>query len=251
MGGGFLRKEMDAMKRRGAALLALLIAAVTVLSSVPQLPEVQAAGSSYLALAPVNSKGMPAGGKKQVIWSSEDGTRNKVEGLSYNKKTNTLTLNNFVHPKNVIMAVRMGSDFRIRLKGTNKVQGVFAYSYSSGKATGLKFTGTGRLIANKNKRSKFAIHSHSAGRKVKIYFTSKVNIKAFSKKNNKYSYAVFNDKTKLKKNGITAKGGFPSKKGYPSNVVAKWKKGKGYSFYWCYDIFIWKYPAAKELKLNY
>ncbi len=76
-------------------------------------------------------------------------TIKKVPGISYDYKSNTLTLNNCNYPDNYINCRNMGKSFKIKLVGKNNLQALYV---SGGNwPTPLHLTGNGSLILNKKK----------------------------------------------------------------------------------------------------
>ena len=78
-----------------------------------------------------------------AIFSEHEET-SKVEGLSYNKATNTLTMNNFEGPR--LDVNEMGDDFTIKLVGTNTITQLQAWGF--GYSGSVKLTGSGTLNIN-------------------------------------------------------------------------------------------------------
>lgn len=79
----------------------------------------------------------------------------KVSGFSYDKKTNTLTIKNVKKPKWILNVNEMGTDFKIKVVGTNELYGVVVWGYYYGGC--VEFTGTGKLTINKSKTRAEAI----------------------------------------------------------------------------------------------
>ncbi len=76
----------------------------------------------------------------------------KVSGITYNKKTNTLSLKNFKNSYAFIQINMMGSDFTLKLNGQNELGYVCAYgdSYNGN----LTIAGSGSIVLNKKKVNK-------------------------------------------------------------------------------------------------
>ena len=72
----------------------------------------------------------------------------KTTGISYDLKTNTLTLNNFKSDM-TLMITDMGDDFKIKLVGYNEVGFIGAVALAWGSS--VTITGSGVLVVNKNK----------------------------------------------------------------------------------------------------
>lgn len=99
----------------------------------------------------------------------------KMKGLSYNKKTNTLTMKNFKQPNLVLDINEMGSDFKIKLVGKNQVNSITVGGL--GYAGCVELTGSGTLIVNKSKSAceAFTFNAENSaavlkvGKKAKLY----------------------------------------------------------------------------------
>lgn len=78
---------------------------------------------------------------KTYIYSATEAAET-IAGVSFNKKTNTLTLNGVSATDKVLAIAGSTSDFTINVKGTNKLAGI---DYSNCYGTTLKITGNGTL----------------------------------------------------------------------------------------------------------
>ncbi len=79
-----------------------------------------------------------------------------VDGATYNKKTNTLTLSDFDAPDKTIQVNEMGSDFTIKLVGKNNIRGLKVWGFGYGGSCTI--TGKGTLNVNKDKaKNEFGI----------------------------------------------------------------------------------------------
>lgn len=72
-----------------------------------------------------------------------------LNGVSYNKATNTLTLNNVNMPDWSLTANEMGDDFKVNVKGSNSLLSLTVYG--AGWGGNVEFGGNGTLVLNKNK----------------------------------------------------------------------------------------------------
>ena len=89
------------------------------------------------------------------IYDDGDINNSALEGVTYDKGTNTLTLSN-LKTSNRLIVEEMGDDFKINLIGDNEVAYVDCRSdYDFG--CNLHFTGYGSLTANKDRNSSRAI----------------------------------------------------------------------------------------------
>lgn len=87
---------------------------------------------------------------KDNIFSSQGS--NAIDGVSYDKASNTLTLNQYKNADNYIATNMMGDDFKIRLIGENEISSIVAYGdawadllQSAGRFAYGKPEKTGRL----------------------------------------------------------------------------------------------------------
>lgn len=145
-------------------------------------------GSSYKApLSNFTSKytnpdGTPAADVKTIVDNTSQ--FKKLKGLSYNKKKNTLTLNNVKAPAYKLKIYGMGTGFKIIVKGKkNQLAGIEVYarqnktaftviedgvSVTRVAATGynpcsVKIDGTGKLVVNKKKYEDQALYVNGGG----------------------------------------------------------------------------------------
>ena len=91
----------------------------------------------------------------QYLYATGDTKTTTVSGMSYDVKSNTLTLSGYNNKLNYIFANEMGEDFKIKLVGSNEVQGIMVYGFGYGGS--LSIEGNGSLIVNANKIAKNAI----------------------------------------------------------------------------------------------
>lgn len=104
---------------------------------------------------------------------------NKIKGISYSVKTNTLTLNNFKKSNISIYAGNMGENFKINVKGTNKISSV-SHLGGRGFGAGIRFSGKGTIDINEAKANKLAIYAGSIGGKNSVVIDKTVTLKAYS-----------------------------------------------------------------------
>ena len=152
----------------------------------------------------------------------------KVKGISYNKKTNTLTFNGLKKPDYKVMMQEMG-DLTLVLKGTNKVCSVNFDFYSTGKQNTLTIKGSGKLVCNSKKgkiqREGF-IRVGSTNGKLTIAKTVKMDIK---NKSGEAAITVYRrqgtQKDKVSKFiSISGKHSSGSLKWYPMYADRRWSK---------------------------
>ena len=103
----------------------------------------------------------------------------KVKGISYSAKTNTLTLKDLKKDKLELHIQNMGENFKINLKGTNRLAAI-SHSGDRKLGAGIRFTGKGKLEINKKKIYKVAISVESNGGKNSVVVDSSANLKIYS-----------------------------------------------------------------------
>ena len=85
-----------------------------------------------------------------------------VPGATYDKPTNTLTLDNVKLTDNLGIYY-MGDDFRLCVKGECELTKITVFNFSGKYSTSLNITGTGTLTLNKEKTYSEAIEFYSEG----------------------------------------------------------------------------------------
>lgn len=86
---------------------------------------------------------------KQLYNANKSVTISTVKNISYDKKTNTLTLNGYQEAEKRIVANEMGDDFKVKVVGNNQIQGIAVWGFSYGGS--LTLEGNGTLEINKNR----------------------------------------------------------------------------------------------------
>ena len=137
-------------------------------------------------------------------------TVEKVSGFSYDKKTNTLTIKNVKQPKWVLNVNEMGSDFKIKVVGTNELYGVTAWGF--GYAGSVEFTGTGKLTLNKAKTGSEAITIMAEESKSVLKVGKKVTLNAYAGKKSKNSVAIYDSTVKKASGSMIFSNGTSTKK---------------------------------------
>lgn len=154
-------------------MLSLLFIGTKIVAYAGNGPNPSAIGYPYLVLIDESSVDGDYLYKK-------DGKAVTVNKASYDKKTNTLTLNNYQNPKIRIIANEMGEDFKIKLVGTNKIAQIYIYGYEYGGSVAL--TGEGTFYINENKTYNTPILLDAEISNARFSVGENVNLKAYSKK---------------------------------------------------------------------
>ncbi|MBP5160403.1 MAG: hypothetical protein ILP10_08945 [Lachnospiraceae bacterium] len=148
-----------------------------------------------------------------------------VEGVSYDKKTNTLTLSGYNEPGNTIEANEMGSDFKIKLVGTNNIKCLSI----AGNAYGGSCTITGKGTLNVNKtgeRGEFGIILEAEDSDAVLTIDKNCKVNAWARR---AGYAVRVVSSTVKKN-IVIKGKTSAK------TVTKKSDAPNRKDFWIYNI---------------
>ena len=135
-------------------------------------------------------------GSTKEVYAQQTTNNNAVSGATYDKSTNTLTLNN-VSTTQALETNVMGDDFKIKLVGTNKIGQLSVWG--DGYGGSLKLTGTGTLTINEDKNDYYyAIRMPAEGSNSKLYVDSTVTLNLYASTNVIYLYG-----TTASSNGIT------------------------------------------------
>lgn len=137
-------------------------------------------------------------------------TVEKVSGFSYDKKTNTLTIKNVKKPKWILNVNEMGTDFKIKVVGTNELYGVVVWGYGYGGC--VEFTGTGKLTINKGKTRPEAITMNAENSKAVLKVGKKLTLNAYAGKKSKNSVAIYNGTVKKASDAMKFLNGTSTKK---------------------------------------
>ncbi len=136
-------------------------------------------------------------------------TVEKVSGFSYDKKTNTLTIKNVKKPKWVLNVNEMGTDFKVKVAGTNELYGITVWGFGYGGS--VEFTGTGKLTLNKDKTRSEAITMQAEQSKSVLKVGKKVTLNAYAGKS-KNSVAIYDSTVKKAADSMTFSNGASTKK---------------------------------------
>ena len=162
-----------------------------------------------------------ANGPNEQEWSSaflaiDDGTANPkqlynadksvaistVKNISYDKKTNTLTLNGYQETEKKIVANEMGDDFKVKVVGNNQIQGITVWGYSYGGS--LTIEGNGSLEINKNRVQGEPIFLQAEESNAQFKVKQGVTLKVYC--DNKYPSSIVISYSAAAKEGIVFEG---------------------------------------------
>lgn len=154
-------------------LISVLLLAVTFL--VGKTTKVLAENGPYPGSAGLAFYN-PENDNETVIFSAGTVFNDAFAGATYDKDSNTLTLNNVKTALSLEYA-GMGDDFKINLVGDNEVG--FLSSYSYGYGSNINIVGNGSLTINKDKKMESGIFFSSSGVKGKITVANTATLKVY------------------------------------------------------------------------
>lgn len=139
---------------------------------------------SFIRLSTIDEEGNIADEydetKVAKIFKHNKANNDLLAGVSYDKLTNTLTLDNANYTNMVLQANMMGDDFKLTVSGVNSLAGIII---SSGEYGGsLSIEGKGTLNVNKNQILDDAIVLNAEGVDAKLSFGKEVNVNIYARK---------------------------------------------------------------------
>lgn len=159
-----------------AALVTAVVLAVSAAVSFA-VPQVKAANgpcdTGDWAYAYINVRN---GEESNLIFSSE-GT-NSIDGMSYDRESNTLTLNNYKSSTTVIVTNMMGDDFKINLVGDNEIGSIGSYGDAWGGS--INISGNGSLVINADKSDDYGIAFFAEGTNSVLSVADTCNVTIYS-----------------------------------------------------------------------
>lgn len=111
-----------------------------------------------------------------TIFSSK-GT-NSIDGMSYDRKTNTLTLNNYKNKTAGIATNMMGDDFKINLIGDNEIGGIGSYGDAWGGS--INICGNGSLVINADRAGDYGVAFFAEGTDSVLSVADTCNVTIYS-----------------------------------------------------------------------
>lgn len=159
-----------------AALVTAVVLAVSAAVSFAA-PQVKAANgpcdTGDWAYAYINVRN---GEESNLLFSSE-GT-NSIDGMSYDRESNTLTLNNYKSSTTVIVTNMMGDDFKINLVGDNEIGSIGSYGDAWGGS--INICGNGTLVINADKSDDYGIAFFAEGTNSVLSVADTCNVTIYS-----------------------------------------------------------------------
>lgn len=117
-------------------------------------------------------------GEYKTIYSASSKDISTVEGISYDRASNTITIENYNNTKNRIAMNMMGDDFKINIKGENHIGELV--SYGDGWGGSITLTGNGTLYINENKSYETAIYMNAENTKSVLTVGPECNVYVYS-----------------------------------------------------------------------
>lgn len=159
-----------------AALVTAVVLAVSAAVSFA-VPQVKAANgpcdTGDWAYAYINVRNRE---ESNLLFSSE-GT-NSIDGMSYDRESNTLTLNNYKSSTTVIVTNMMGDDFKINLVGDNEIGSIGSYGDAWGGS--INISGNGSLVINADKSDDYGIAFFAEGTNSVLSVADTCNVTIYS-----------------------------------------------------------------------
>lgn len=169
-------KNKKCHSKKMAALVTAVVLAVSAAVSFA-VPQVKAANgpcdTGDWAYAYINVRN---GEESNLLFSSE-GT-NSIDGMSYDRESNTLTLNNYKSSTTVIVTNMMGDDFKINLVGDNEIGSIGSYGDAWGGS--INISGNGSLVINADKSDDYGIAFFAEGTNSVLSVADTCNVTIYS-----------------------------------------------------------------------
>lgn len=194
----FNRKSTRRSRSKAAAIALTTVMALSA-AVVFTVPKAEAANGpcdegdwAYAYIAVGNSE------TKDNIFSSQGS--NAIDGVSYDKASNTLTLNQYKNADNYIATNMMGDDFKIRLIGENEISSIVAYGDAWGGS--VTICGDGSLMVNPKKQEDYGVRLYAEGTASVLSVENTCNVTIYAGQAGKVLYTAGNltDKV-IKDNG--------------------------------------------------
>lgn len=169
-------KNKKCHSKKMAALVTAVVLAVSAAVSFA-VPQVKAANgpcdTGDWAYAYINVRN---GEESNLLFSSE-GT-NSIDGMSYDRESNTLILNNYKSSTTVIVTNMMGDDFKINLVGDNEIGSIGSYGDAWGGS--INISGNGSLVINADKSDDYGIAFFAEGTNSVLSVADTCNVTIYS-----------------------------------------------------------------------
>lgn len=169
-------KNKKCHSKKMAALVTAVVLAVSATVSFA-VPQVKAANgpcdTGDWAYAYINVRN----GEESTLLFSSKGT-NSIDGMSYDRETNTLTLNNYKNKTAGIATNMMGDDFKINLIGDNEIGGIGSYGDAWGGS--INICGNGSLVINADRTGDYGVAFFAEGTNSVLSVADTCNVTIYS-----------------------------------------------------------------------
>ena len=169
-------KNKKCNSKKMAALVTAVVLAVSAAVSFAA-PQVKAANgpcdTGDWAYAYINVRN----GEESTLLFSSKGT-NSIDGMSYDRETNTLTLNNYKNKTAGIATNMMGDDFKINLIGDNEIGGIGSYGDAWGGS--INICGNGSLVINADRTGDYGVAFFAEGTNSVLSVADTCNVTIYS-----------------------------------------------------------------------
>ena len=169
-------KNKKCHSKKMTALVGAVVLAVSAAVSFAA-PQVKAANgpcdTGDWAYAYINVRN----GEESTLLFSSKGT-NSIDGMSYDRESNTLTLNNYKSSTTVIVTNMMGDDFKINLVGDNEIGSIGSYGDAWGGS--INISGNGTLVINADKSDDYGIAFFAEGTNSVLSVADTCNVTIYS-----------------------------------------------------------------------
>lgn len=139
---------------------------------------------------------------KQLYNANKSVTISTVKNISYDKKTNTLTLNGYQEAEKKIVANEMGDDFKVKVVGNNQIQGIAVWGYSYGGSLTLEENGSLEINKNRVQGEPIFLMAEEANAQFKV--KQGVTLKVY--RDNKFPSSIVVSYSAVAKDGIVFEG---------------------------------------------
>ena len=169
-------KNKKCHSKKMTALVGAVVLAVSAAVSFAA-PQVKAANgpcdTGDWAYAYINVRN----GEESTLLFSSKGT-NSIDGMSYDRESNTLTLNNYKSSTTVIVTNMMGDDFKINLVGDNEIGSIGSYGDAWGGS--INISGNGTLVINADKSDDYGVAFFAEGTNSVLSVADTCNVTIYS-----------------------------------------------------------------------
>ena len=169
-------KNKKCHSKKMTALVGAVVLAVSAAVSFAA-PQVKAANgpcdTGDWAYAYINVRN----GEESTLLFSSKGT-NSIDRMSYDRESNTLTLNNYKSSTTVIVTNMMGDDFKINLVGDNEIGSIGSYGDAWGGS--INISGNGTLVINADKSDDYGVAFFAEGTNSVLSVADTCNVTIYS-----------------------------------------------------------------------